>query len=98
MPSVAQRRIRRSSLNSLLYLFGNLELLAGSQLLGVHAVSAHELVDADLVFTGDFPEVVSGFDGVDFFLGFLRGWSGRLEGSAGLEDDKLGFGGGFGLR
>ena len=45
-----------------------------------------------MVLAGDFPEVVAGLDGVEFFLGFFGRGSrcGGLEGGSGLEDEGLG--------
>ncbi len=85
MPSLAQRRRRQRALSLSFFIgfFGDLELFAGAQFLCVHAVGAHEIFDADLVFAGDFPEVVAGLNGVDLFLGFWRGWGGCLDGGLG---------------
>ena len=50
--------------------FGDFELFAGAQLLCLHAVGAHDLIDADVIFAGDFPKIVPRLDGVQLPFGF----------------------------
>lgn len=55
---------------SLWYLY----LLAGAQLLGLHVVHTHDFFDSDVVFAGELPKAIAGFDRVqNFFRGGLGG-------------------------